>query len=141
MKNTINQITLTLLLLSAFFIGVSCSKKPVNGGGQPTPIVPIVPVTPAKSDVAMWLTNADRSVQFTKQNIALNFAGGSNANTTITVDTTKTYQSIDGFGFCLTGGSATVIHNLPSSQQDALLQELFATDTTHIGISYLRISI
>ena len=89
----------------------------------------------------MWLTKADQSALLQKQNIALNFSAGSNINTTITVDTTTTYQTIDGFGFCLTGGSASVINALGAAQQSALLTELFSTDSTFIGISYLRLSI
>lgn len=89
----------------------------------------------------MWLTNPDRSLLLRKQNISLLFNSSSNSNTTINVDTTKTYQTIDGFGYCLTGGSASLINSLAASQQDALLKELFLTDSTHIGISYIRISI
>lgn len=139
MKKYAVQIALPVLLTSAFVIGVSYSKKAVTGG---TPIIPVVPVTPVKSDMAMWVTNASQSELLQKQNIALNFSAGiNNTNTTIAVDTTTTYQTIDGFGFCLTGGSATLINGLAPTQQSALLQELFATDSTHIGISYIRISI
>jgi len=138
MKKYAYQIAVPVLLIFAFFIGISCSKKAVPTG---TPIIPVVPVTPVKTDVAMWLTNSNQSALLQKQNIALNFAAGSNSNTNIAVDTTTTYQSIDGFGFCLTGGSATLINGLAPTQQSTLLQELFATDSTHIGISYIRISI
>jgi len=124
------------LLLFNFFVSISCSKKSDNGSGPP----PVTVVTPVKSDVAMWLTNADKSVLFQKQNVALAFSSGANSNTTINVDTTTSYQSIDGFGFCLTGGSASLINSLAPAAQDALLSELFASDGTHIGISYLRIT-
>jgi len=127
-----------LLLITCFF-AISCGKKPMNTQPQPTQVV--TPVTPVSSDVAMWLTNADRSTTFKKQVVSLNFAAGTNSNTTITVDTTQTFQTIDGFGFCLTGGSATLINALPAGVQGPLLTELFASDSTHIGISYLRISI
>ncbi|GAB2686563.1 glycoside hydrolase family 30 beta sandwich domain-containing protein [Mucilaginibacter koreensis] len=83
----------------------------------------------------------DRTVQFAKQNVGLNFSTEVNNNPTIVVDTTQTYQSIDGFGFTLTGGSASLINSLSADQQNNLLKELFTTDSTYIGISYLRISI
>src|SRR5574338_510154 len=57
------------------------------------------------------------------------------------LDTTKTFQTMDGFGFALTGGSADVINKMQPADEDALLHELFATDSNAIGISYLRISI
>src|SRR5690606_12250778 len=60
---------------------------------------------------------------------------------TIEIDSTQSYQSIDGFGYTLTGGSAYLINKLQASQKDALLKELFSTDDNAIGVSYLRISI
>jgi glucosylceramidase len=132
----VHQFVFVFPLTIVFLFAISCSKKTVNGVTNP-----IIPVKPVKTDVAMWLTNPDKSVLFQKQNISLLFKSSSNSNTTINVDTTKTYQSIDGFGFCLTGGSASLLNSLAASQQDALLKELFLTDSTHIGISYLRISI
>ena len=48
---------------------------------------------------------------------------------------------MDGFGFALTGGSALQIYQLENVTRAALLRELFGTDDTQIGISYLRLSI
>jgi glucosylceramidase len=59
---------------------------------------------------------------------------------TITVDTAKTYQSIDGFGYALTGGSAYLINQkLSAEKRNELLKELFTPEG--INISYLRVSI
>jgi glucosylceramidase len=119
-------------------VTLSCSKK---SSGNVQPNTPVTPVTPVKTDVSMWLTTPDRQSLIQKQNISLLFSTTTNQNTTINVDSTTQYQSIDGFGFALTGGSATLINQLPAAQQSALLTELFATDSASIGISYLRISI
>jgi glucosylceramidase len=89
----------------------------------------------------MWLTQADQGQLFQRQNIALLFNTTVNQNPTIHVDTTQTYQTIDGFGFALTDGSASVINGLNESQKTSLLNELFRTDSTNIGISYLRITL
>jgi len=94
-----------------------------------------------KSDVAFWLTTPDKSALFKSQNVGLNFAQSNNSNTTINVDATQKYQTIDGFGFALTGGSATLINGLDSQTKDNLLKEFFTADSTFIGISYLRLSI
>ncbi len=60
----------------------------------------------------------------------------------IEVDTTSKYQTMDGFGYTLTGGSAQLINQkLNASNRTALLRELFLTEQDGIGISYLRISI
>jgi glucosylceramidase len=127
-----------ICLLSIFLPALtSCSKKVVENA-IPSPASPSQPL---KTDVAMWLTTPDKTKLLQKQNLSLLFNHTANQNTTIGVDTGTVYQSIDGFGFALTGGSATLLNHLSASQSDALLKELFATDSTHIGISYLRISI
>src|SRR5262249_47036361 len=59
----------------------------------------------------------------------------------ILVDETQTFQSIEGFGFTLTGGSALHLSRMNPANRAALLTELFTADGTNIGISYLRISI
>jgi len=133
------KIRINGLLLFGFGIaavGMSCSKKAPDQGGTP-----VVVVTPTKTDVAMWVTQADQSQLLAKQNVSLLFNTATNQNTTINVDTTTTYQTIDGFGFCLSGGSATLINGLDPTTKSALLRELFSSDSTSIGISYIRISI
>lgn len=132
-----------------FFLGVlcialiafaSCRKKntPSAGGGNGG-IVPPPPV--ASSDVDFYLTTGNQFALFQKQNISLIFGTASNSYPTITVDTTQAYQTIDGFGYTLTDGSASLISGLSSSVQKNLLQELFGTGDNSIGVSYLRISI
>ncbi|MEJ0105224.1 MAG: hypothetical protein WDO19_22875 [Bacteroidota bacterium] len=68
------------------------------------------------------------------------FRDSATSNSSIIVDSTGTYQSIDGFGACLTGGSAYLINKLPLPAKDSLLKELFTTDSNAIGISYIRVS-
>ena len=55
----------------------------------------------------------------------------------IVVHPEQRFQSMDGFGFTLTGGSAQLIQSLESTKRAALLQELFGKN----GISVLRIGI
>ena len=78
---------------------------------------------------------------FQRQSAPLIFAAATNEHPTIVVDDTQTYQRIDGFGFTLTGGSARHLIRMEPAARAALLRELFATDGTHIGTSYLRLSI
>jgi len=124
---------------------MGCSKSPSsnggggNTGGGGTVVTP--PVAPVKTDVTMWLTTPDQSQLLAKQNVSLLFNTATNTNTTINVDSTTTYQTIDGFGFALTGGSAAVINGMASAQSDALIKELFATDSTGINISYIRLTL
>ena len=97
-------------------------------------------VSQEKEPVHVWLTNPDRSALFEKQQ-GLYFGKVAHQNTTIEIDEAQTYQSIDGFGFSLTGGSAMHIIRMSATSRAALLQELFGTEGTNIGISYLRVSI
>lgn len=59
------------------------------------------------------------------------------AGAKILVHPEQTFQSIDGFGFTLTGGSAQLIQQLEPTKRTALLQELFGPN----GISVLRIGV
>ncbi len=135
----------TILLACLGFAVLGCSKSKSGGGGTNNNggngNNGGTTTTPVKTDVKMWLTAADQSQLLNKQNIALNFSTATNSNTTINVDTTTTYQTIDGFGFALTDGSAQVINGLTSTINSSLIKELFATDSTGIGISYIRITI
>ena len=111
-----------------------CSEKNVTGN-TPPPVVnqPGLPVD-------YYLTKGDQSTLLTKQP-QVTFGNSSNQSVTITVDTTIQYQSMDGFGYTLTGGSAQLISMLPANDRNTILQELFSSSGSGIGISYLRISI
>lgn len=94
-----------------------------------------------KEKVELWMTKSDRSVLFAKQKETFTFSKKSNGNPTIEVDDQKTYQTMDGFGFALTGGSATHIVKMNPESRAALIKELFALEGNDIGISYLRLSV
>ena len=87
-----------------------------------------------------WLTKSDQSVLLQKQN-KVSFANKINDFPMIEIDETKTFQTIDGFGYSLTGGSAFVINQLDKANKQKLLQELFGKKKDSISVSYLRISI
>jgi glucosylceramidase len=95
----------------------------------------------ADGQVDLWLTDPGGSARFEQQTSALVFAPSGNPNPTIEIDPKTTYQTIDGFGYTLTGGSAAHIMRMSAAGRAALLKELFATDGTSLGISYLRVSI
>lgn len=130
-------------LTALFYIGIlmyaaACSK-PVSQALTPPVIQPVIP--PVKGDISVYITTPDQTQLLRKQVQTLPFLSTSPQPASINVDTTSTFQTIDGFGFALTGGSASVINSLPGAQKDALLRELFGTDSAGIGVSYLRISI
>lgn len=94
-----------------------------------------------ENKVDCWVTNANRSIYLQKQNGFLTFQSGKLESVNIQVDDSHTYQTIDGFGYTLTGGSAQSINKLNSQKRKELLQELFGNNENSIKISYLRISI
>jgi glucosylceramidase len=115
----------------------ACKKSPATAATDPKP----VDSTPAKSDLDFYLTTGDQTSLLKKQNSKLVFGTATNFYPDINVDSTQTYQAVDGFGFCLTDASAGLISDLPSSIQNDLLKELFGSDSNSISISYLRVSI
>ncbi|MFT3918342.1 glycoside hydrolase family 30 protein [Cloacibacterium sp.] len=95
----------------------------------------------SKKNIDAWLTKADETIKLQKQSSILSFTTASNSYQNIEVNPSKTYQTIDGFGYTLTGGSVEVINQLSSAKKEALLQELFGNGESSIGVSYLRLSI
>jgi glucosylceramidase len=95
----------------------------------------------AQNTVNWWLTNNEKSALLTKQS-PLTFGSGSTENIpVITIDPLKKYQSVDGFGFALTGGSAQHMIRMSAAERKKLIQELFGSGANDVGISYLRLSI
>ena len=102
--------------------------------------------TPKKAvSVVAWITNPDQSALFQKQAGSLIFtaaaASSSTTSPVIEVDEDQRFQTIDGFGYSLTGGSAVLLGQMGAAERAALLKELFTTSGTNIGVSYLRVSI
>ena len=62
-------------------------------------------------------------------------SAGDAAVSTITVSDSKTYQTIDGFGHTLTGGSAQLLMGMTAAARHALLQEMFGSGPYDIHVS------
>jgi glucosylceramidase len=92
-------------------------------------------------EISLWLTTPDRSSLLKEQTPALKFGSEAASGTVIDVDDKKKFQTMDGFGFALTGGSAQLISKMNAGARAALLKELFTTDGDGIGVSYLRVSV
>ena len=101
----------------------------------------LLPIASPAQKVATWLTTPDGSSLFAQQPSKLRFATGTPSAPIIDIDDKQTFQSIDGFGYALTGGSTQLLMRMTPAKRDTLLRELFTTDSTNIGVSYLRVSI
>jgi glucosylceramidase len=133
MKQFINSMMVVLFyFLISLFSACRQEKKEVVTPMQPPQVV---------NEIDFWLTKSDQSVKLQKQPVVLGFATASNMYPTIEVNETNAFQTVDGFGYTLTGGSAEVINQLNAQARQELLQELFGAAANSISISYLRISI
>lgn len=88
--------------------------------------------------IDVWLTSADQS-QLLQQIESRPFGTDQSDAPLIAIDVTQRLQTIEGFGFSLTGGSAMLIQQLPEATRRQLLEELFLP--SGIGVSFLRLSI
>jgi len=129
-----NRIPLLLFSFATLFVCGVCKKSSDNNPDTP-------PVVTPTNDVEYWLTKADQSVLLKKQNTTISFSSAASPYQNIDVDSATKYQTIDGFGYTLTGGSAKLINALTPSVKTALLNELFGNGADAIGVSYLRVSI
>lgn len=123
------QPSTVLLILMVVLTLLTC-KDPVVEPPGPTEVYP----------VQVWTTSADAvNLLYAK---TIKFAGQKDERfPVIQIDTAQKFQTVDGFGFTLTGGSATLINKMGASARAALLAELFGDGDKSIGISYLRVSI
>jgi glucosylceramidase len=92
----------------------------------------------SEKKIEAWVTSLDKQNLLKKRDLSVEIK---EADATITIDSSQTYQEIDGFGYTLTGGSALHLNNMTDSSRADLLQELFGTGEDEIGVSYLRLSI
>ncbi len=127
------------LFLAASLLALEARAQPARPRTAPPAASPAR--TAKAGSAECWLTTPDKSALFQRQPGRLVFGTATNANPTIEVDDAQTFQTMDGFGYCLTGGSAELLHRMAAPNRAQLLRELFGTSGTGIGVSYLRVSI
>ncbi len=127
------NIFLSVFFVFTVFVFGDCSKKSTN---NPEPPI----VTPV-NEVDFYLTKGDQSVLLQKQTGVLSFGTVANSYSNIDVDSAVTYQTVDGFGYTLTGGSAFLIKRMGTAESATLLNEIFGNGSNAISSSYIRISI
>ena len=93
------------------------------------------------SGIEYWVTYGDSSSLLEKLPGTFAFGTSNDSFPVINIDTSIVFQTIDGFGYTLTGGSAWVFNRLSSGAREKLLNELFGNSDSSVKISYLRISI
>jgi len=96
---------------------------------------------PQPPSAQLWLTTVDRSSLLALQSTPIPFTETASSDRAIVVNDMEQYQSMEGFGFALTGGSAELLMRMTPARRTALLSELFAPGGDSIHVSYLRVSI
>ena len=107
---------LVLIILSSFLL--NCS---VSNSGSTSISAPVV------NDIDFWLTKGDQTVKLQKQSSVLTFGTFYNNYQNIEVIDTQIFQTVEGFGYTLNGGSVKVINQLSDVKKQELLQELFGS--------------
>ncbi len=98
------------------------------------------PVTPTEAPVAVYTTSGNGVNLLYRKTI--DFAEGENTGyPVLEIRPSERYQSIEGFGYTLTGGSAMLLHQMESVSRANILRDLFGKTDSSIQVSYLRVSI
>jgi glucosylceramidase len=99
-----------------------------------------MPHTPLVNDIDVWVTTSNQSALLQKQNSVLAFTESPNNYPVIDVEPSTSFQTIDGFGYTLTGGSAMLLKRMSSGARKDILRNLFGCESDNICLSYLRLS-
>lgn len=126
MSNLPRQFVLFCVLLAAGNCEGGDASKPSPSEGP--------------SGLIQFLTTPDHTRLFTRVNDGIQGFDASRS-VTLSIDRDAARQEIVGFGFAVTGGSASHIHAMSRTARTALLRELFSTDDSSIGMSFIRISV
>ena len=84
----------------------------------------------------VWVTSPDRA-ELMHDRGTVAFGTGPSGELTITVDPSRTYQSMDGFGASITDSSAAVLYRLDPVAREQAMRRLF-DPVRGIGVSALR---
>lgn len=96
----------------------------------------------AFSQIQSWVTHPAGKLFLQQAIVPSSPAKGTETLPCIFVNELKTFQSMDGFGCTLTGGSTQLLAKMSPENRATLLKELFDPKAEgSIGISYLRISV
>ena len=134
--NNLNAIRMNfkkMSIISIIFSIVSLVAIQCSSNSEDTIALP--PTSPEELEVSFYLSTYDGIAKLNQQDKTFTQVT-ENSNSTIKIENSEVYQTMDGFGFTLTGGSAMHLYNMSSSKRLALLNELFATDEDNIGVSY-----
>ena len=106
-------------------VGVPSAQAQVGDGGDPS-----------SPQVNVWITTANGQQKLNAQ-APVAFSANPPADLTVTVDPTRRFQAMTGFGGSITGASAAVLYSLSPSARNAAMHLLF-DPATGDGLDFLR---
>lgn len=124
------KVSLSLLLMSSFFLFGVCNKKTTD-----------TTIPASAGSVEVWMTRASGTMLFERQVQTISFTTGLTPAPAVEIDTATQFQTVDGFGYTLTGSSAYLLNRMGAAARATVLKEFFGTGTTDLGVSYLRVSV
>jgi len=86
-----------------------------------------------RNDAHVWVTTPDGTLKMSDQGTVA-FTAGAPTATTVTIDDSRRFQTMTGFGGSITDSSAAVLYGMSPAARDATMRDLFATD----GLNFLR---
>ena len=103
------------------------------------PVMAFRPAAPrrvaAGEPVAVWMTTGDQSVLLQRLTDVSFGPTANTAPTTVSIDESSSYQTMDGFGAAMTGSAAYLINQrLNAAQRDALLTELYGPNGLRMNV-------
>lgn len=120
--NTLINKTLVFSLLLAF-TAAACSNDDLDDIKNPGP-----PLVKDPAAVQAYLSNPDGSAKLTSiENMVIKGAAVNADAPTINVDQGSTFQTMDGFGYSLTGGSAILLNDMSASARANILKRTVHT--------------
>jgi glucosylceramidase len=96
------------------------------------------PASPAPAE--MWLTTADETRKLASQPLQPATASAS-GDEAVTIDTSRHFQKMHGFGAAMTDASAQLLSDLPDEKRKAIMAELFGRANGGLGLSFTRLTV
>ena len=136
------KLTLATIFTAGALSLAACGddhKSTQEPGNTDNPATPENPEAPATADVRVITTTANRSKDLTESTIS--FSKGDNMSpSTIKLNPSEEFQSIDGFGAAITGSTAYNLLKMTPEDRTAFLKQTFSP-TEGYGMNYIRICI
>jgi glucosylceramidase len=88
----------------------------------------------------MWVTSGDESQKLAPQALPA-AAGPAKGDEAVTIDTSRHFQKMHGFGAAITDASALLLSEMPEEKRKAIMAELFGRANNGLGLSFTRLTV